>query len=119
MPLIHFQQRFAQAVVSGTKRQTIRKARKRPIKPGDKLILAAWRGKPYRSTVRRLRVATCSSVCPITINGTRDIEINGRPANLIRVGKLAVADGFRCISEMVDWFEEVHGLPFEGVIIRW
>lgn len=34
------------------------------------------------------------------------------------VDDFAKADGFTDADEMLDWFEEVHGLPFHGVCIR-
>ena len=32
---------------------------------------------------------------------------------------IAKADGFGSWEEMLDWFEKTHGLPFEGLLIRW
>jgi hypothetical protein len=119
MPLIHFQERFADDVKSGKKRQTIRIERKRPIKPGDKLILGTWEGKPYRSKVRRLGEVVCKEVRDIVIFSNGEIRINGWPLSDLQRSMLAVDDGFSSAVEMVDWFEENHGLPFEGVVIRW
>ena len=120
MPLIHFQQRFADAVAAGTKRQTIRKERKRPIKRGDKLILGTWEAVPYRSKVRRLGEAVCTRVDSITIgNFSGRIDINGHRIEWIERYLLALADGFGSPEEMMRWFEEQHGLPFAGVIIGW
>ena len=33
--------------------------------------------------------------------------------------RLARLDGFSSVLEMAKWFEKTHGLPFEGVLIRW
>jgi len=122
MPLIHFQQRFAADVASGKKRQTIRKERKRPIKPDDRLILGTWEGLPYRSKVRRLCTAACKSVSEIVVGvGIRGIgtKINGRHLSVAGRESLAKRDGFECYLDMVEWFAKTHGLPFRGVIIRW
>ena len=32
---------------------------------------------------------------------------------------IARADGFGNFFEMLEWFEREHGLPFEGIMIRW
>jgi hypothetical protein len=122
MPLIHFQQRFAEDVETGVKRQTIRLERKRPIKPGDRLILGTWEGKPYRSNVRRLRMEICLEATDIIIGADgceAAMSINGRRLGWAERTMLARADGFEHCLEMVDWFKKTHGLPFHGVIIRW
>lgn len=123
MPLIHFQERFASAVASGAKRQTIRKERKRPIEPGDRLILGTWEGKPYRSKVRRLREAECSQVEPVRIGYGRycdeAIIVSGRHLTSDECDEFAEADGFTCLSVMLAWFGKTHGLPFRGVLIQW
>jgi len=31
----------------------------------------------------------------------------------------AEADGFTGLKEFVDWFDQTHGLPFTGVLIKW
>ena len=36
-----------------------------------------------------------------------------------RLANLARADGFNCAAAMLAWFEKTHGLPFEGLLIRW
>jgi hypothetical protein len=103
-------------------RQTIRKLRKRPIKPGDKLVLATWEGAPYRSKVRRLRESVCTYVSPIVIGAFvnhDEIEVNGLMLDTSARARLSRDDGFECTSEMLDWFKENHSLPFEGVVIRW
>jgi hypothetical protein len=119
MPLIHFKERFASAVANGTKRQTIRKARKRPIKPGDRLILGTWTGLPYRSKVRRLGDAPCTETYDILICEHGTVYVNGRKLGWLRRFSFAAADGFASVDDMIAWFKEVHGLPFHGVVIRW
>jgi hypothetical protein len=49
MKVLMFQPRFAPLVEAGTKTQTIRPVRRRPIVVGDELSLRAWTGLPYRS----------------------------------------------------------------------
>ena len=35
------------------------------------------------------------------------------------MGTIARADGFDKWGELADWFEKTHGLPFQGLLIRW
>ncbi|MEI8021023.1 MAG: hypothetical protein WCH39_22650 [Schlesneria sp.] len=122
MPTIMFQGRFAESVVDGTKRNTIRKVRKKnPIKVGDVLSHRQWSGtRAYEpgSTQIVLRVETCTRVTPIRIQERRcklgTIWIDGMWREL-----LAKKDGFDDWKSLVAWFTETHGLPFEGVFIEW
>ena len=122
MPSVKFQPQFVPLVESGQKTQTIRPVRKRPIKVGDRLLLDAWKGQPYRSTVRRLGVGIVESVRPIEIGVGRfgdEIEVAGQRLDTHERAALSRADGFGCATELLDWFQKTHGLPFAGVVIRW
>lgn len=114
-----FQPRFAPLVESGAKAQTVRPTPKRMPKAGDPISLRAWTGLPYRSKQRVLREATITQVAPLVVDefGVRTME----PGCETRFDRLAFAqaDGFRGWDEMRDWFQETHGLPFRGVLIRW
>ncbi len=123
MTVVTFQPRFHEPVRLGTKPHTIRAERKRPIKPGDKLSLRGWSGSPYRSPQFVLRETECVSVTPIQIF---PFEIHlftathWQPLGRSVCDDMAKADGFPGgFPEMLDWFENVHGLPFTGVLIRW
>ena len=113
--VILFQSRFADLVERGEKSQTIRPERKRLIRVGDTLDLRAWSGLPYRSKQRGLREAACTVLkwCEISRQGL--IYLNGELAPK----GFAKADGFRSHTEMVNWFDSMHGLPFSGVLIEW
>jgi hypothetical protein len=107
MRVFLFQDRFAELVRAGTKRQTIR-ARAR-CKPGDELSLRRWTGKPYRSKQEILRSGErCNAVLGVLI------EEDTIPDN-----DFAQADGFKDWGELLDWFRKTHGLPFEGECVRW
>jgi hypothetical protein len=108
MRVILFQDKFAELVRSGAKKQTIRvKAR---CKPGDELSLRKWTGKPYRSKQETL----CNSVC----TRVQEVRIYEGPATETSE-VLARADGFSSHAEMQAWFKNTHGLPFEGQQIEW
>ena len=120
-----FQPRFAPLVEAGSKTSTIRPVPKRAIRAGDVLDLRTWTGKPYRSKQRKLREAFCTAVTPIELCFIRHrllVWLRGaKPKHLSRsaIETLARRDGFSDAAEMADWFENAHGLPFEGVLIKW
>ncbi|WPZ28151.1 hypothetical protein T8A63_10815 [Sulfitobacter sp. OXR-159] len=119
MVAYNFQTRFAEAVASGQKRQTIRAPRKddRHAKPGDKLQL--YTGMRTKSC-RKLRDAVCHDSCAILLEWDKAWTFG--PQELF-VGedleRFAQSDGFACWADMRAWFEKVHGLPFTGQMIRW
>ncbi len=116
MPALNFQERFAELVENGEKRQTIRRVRKRPIKPGDMLYL--YTGMRTKRC-RKLRLARCEKVESIRIEkyGGAIISDEGwiEPAFL---QAFAEEDGFDSWEEMRDWFDKQYGLPFEGALIQ-
>ncbi len=114
-----FQPRFVPMVLDRSKLHTIRLERKRPVVEGDTLSLRRWFGAPYRSSQVTLhREARCTAVDRILITGL-EIIINGAVQNTVQRTALARGDGFSCHLELLDWFENVHGLPFRGTLIRW
>ena len=122
MPALNFQARFAPLVENGEKRQTIRAYRKdkHDPKPGDTLYLyTGMRSK----ACRKIGEARCKKVYEITLcERYRDPSIgtlmagSGLPGS---IDSLARLDGFKNPTEMFDWFEKTHGLPFEGLLIKW
>ena len=131
MPLLNFQSRFAPLIASGEKNQTIRAYRKdgRDPKPGDPLYL--WTGCRTKDA-RKIGETICSSVTHVVIT-RHGIGFRGESGEfevLMIDGPLdqegvplcefeAMSDGFSCFEEMVDWFEKTHGLPFNGLLIKW
>jgi len=110
-----FKPQFAGLVERGEKLQTVRPTPKRMPKPGDKISLRAWIGKPYRSQQRVLMESTITEVSMV------DITENGIAVNSYAepCDDFARADGFRDFFELRDWFRATHGLPFEGIVIHW
>jgi hypothetical protein len=113
-----FKPQFAPLVLSGEKCQTIRPNPKRMPKAGDKISLRMWTGKPYRSKQRVLRESIISEVLPMKICGLA-IMVN----KCVLLGgeewAFAKADGFNTPMDLIEWFNVTHGLPFEGVVIKW
>jgi hypothetical protein len=114
MVAYNFQDRFADDVASGRKRQTIRaNSKRRHARPGETVQL--YNGL-RRTTCRLLRLGTCLSTfrCRITAS---DVFL-GRE-RIHNVDDFARADGFADFAAMKEWFAETHGLPFNGVLIIW
>ncbi len=123
MPLLGFQKQFAPLVESGEKRQTIRAFRKagRDPKVGETLYL--YTGLRTKAC-RKLGEATCIEVRTFNLECSHALLLDGRRLDYAGKEVLAWADGFRVrhlapYGEMVQWFEKTHGLPFEGLLIRW
>lgn len=127
MVAYNFAARFAPAVESGEKRQTIRRTGKRnPPRPGDKLQL--YTGMRTKSC-RLLKLATCTNVTPIQIRpdvGEVLIQKGYEGPWLIydsdkAMDILAALDGFHSKEEFFRFFEEQsgHDKQFFGVLIEW
>lgn len=122
MAVIMFQPRFAALVLNGQKQQTIRPIGKRKIEAGMKLSLRRWEDKPYRSKQVVLKEAVCSKVSSIWISESYQeftFIVDGVRLNQEQWSALCRADGFDCTTDLLDWFEKTHGLPFEGRLIQW
>lgn len=115
MPHLSFQAQFVPLVESDKKNQTIRKERKNPIKVGDTLKLYAnWR-TPETMLIKEV---VCVQIIPIKILET-GIKIMGCRIGDAGRHSIAVDDGFPNFLSMCAWFDKTHGLPFEGVLIKW
>lgn len=141
-----FQKRFAEAIVEGRKRQTIRANRKRHARPGEELQLYVG----MRTRQCRLLLRTrCAGVYPIVMCPLRDWAWIGEGYSDGRQGKsfdakevgldqfdltgrfvaahlpgLAYADGFSNWPQMRHfWFEQHEkardGRAFIGVLVTW
>lgn len=116
MPILNFQKQFADKVKNGTKRQTIRKLRKHPIKIDD--ILYLYTG---------LRTKNCEKIGQNICNNVEYIEIlhdgfwilSDKILNDKELELLAEKDGFKDFDEMCKWFSKNHDLPFKGQVIQW
>lgn len=116
MVAYNFMTRFAADVESGKKPNTIRAiGKRRPPYPGEMLQL--YTGMRTRNC-RLLREEVCTAVTPIEISDD-GIFLDGRKLSGAEVFKLAEDDGFESPAEMLKFFRDTHGLPFEGVFIQW
>lgn len=118
MPALNFQAQFADAVERGEKCQTIRAYRKdkRDPKTGDTLYLYTG-----------MRTKSCRKIGEVECLGSAEIRIgkgllwvsDPRIKTNNPMNTFAKLDGFDNWDAMEAWFEETHGLPFEGLLIRW
>ena len=127
MPLLGFSV-FKEKVQDGTKKQTIRKLRKYPIKEGDKLFLY-WHTR--RPDCEKLGETTCTETYRISMSIDDEGELcivhlpesmgNSWKLNFGSMQALAQLDGFNNVYEMRDWFKKTHsnldGETFQ--VIRW
>lgn len=124
--VVMFQSRFVHKILSGEKRQTIRRLGKRnPPAVGERLSLRFWTGSPYRSPQSKIANAVVVQVRKIQVDvllkADECVAIVASNGVLTseEMQRLAMADGFDGVWQMVAWFRDNHGLPFEGHEIRW
>ena len=111
-----FQPQFALQVTLGTKRQTVRPTRRRPLKPGQILSLRVWTGKPYRSKQSEIAKAEVTSVEPVFLQ-EKKLILGLVVRNTDYAEQFAIADGFESYETLCWWFSHTHGLPFVGEVI--
>lgn len=129
MPAYNFQSRFADAVQHGEKRQTIRAiGKRRHARPGQPIQL--YTGMMHK-TCRKLidPDPICTDVHLVRIEkfpaknkderAFYQMYLDGKAMFRHEVRELAIKDGFACEELFFVFFDKTHGMPFEGVLIRW
>lgn len=115
-----FNKRFLQPIVDGTKRQTIRKSRKRDARPGEELQLYVGMRTRYCELIGR---ATCSSVDAIELDfrDGREGVILGGEIILDDLDTFARRDGFEDWRDLRQFWRHAHPgvLYFNGIIVQW
>ena len=126
MPLVSFSV-FKEKIENGSKKQTIRKLRKYPIKKYD-LLYMWWKSRtPQRE---RLGFSTCTEEFLIKmsiINNGYSVYLRVWPVGSVeelsqeQYEELAKQDGFSCLKEMTEWFYKTHGEMEQECfqVIRW
>lgn len=124
--MIMFQKRFVSKILSGVKRTTIRTRARCGV--ADDLSLRFWEDKPYRSKHVIIREpVTCLMVIPvrITVHGVALIRgltltgIDSEERGMEMLTCFAIREGFDSWTDLVEWFQSAHGLPYEGELIHW
>src|SRR5688572_5122833 len=128
MPAYSFKKRFAGSVRNGHKRQTIRKPRKNPTKPGDTLYLFTAQRTRYCEI---LRTVVCKSTELIHIHFNSGVVILPEVVynTTGELNRFAKADGFKNWEDMKAFWIAEHGVKkgkrkvilrkFEGELIKW
>ena len=118
MPALNYQKQFADDVESGKKRQTVRAFRKdgRDPKPGQTLF--HYTGMRTKAC-RKLREDVCLDVRQVTIENDQRVTVGAAALNWPEVKAFAKEDGFESTADFFDFFENTHGLPFNGLLIEW
>lgn len=106
MPALNFQKQFAPKILSGDKKQTIRGARKYPIKVGDRLYL--YTGMRTQQCTK-LGESICGRtreliVSKYQLDSYARVFVSGVQLCATRVNELAVQDGFESSEHFLDFF---------------
>ena len=124
-----FQKQFAEPILAGSKRQTIRAAgKRRHANPGDELQLyVGMRTKHCRLVAR----APCTGVHKVELffskHGASELfRIDGAPISLTAMASFARLDGFNDVDEMAAFWWKHHRdlaiggyIEFTGKLIQW
>ena len=131
MVAFNFKQRFVPAILAGTKFQTIRKVRQSVPAVGAKLQLYTGQRTAATVLIGRAKLASVEPVWivvdpnpPYEATGIAVHDQNGSmgPDALLRLAK---ADGFETVADMVMFFSrthrngQAHTISFAGHIYRW
>lgn len=122
MVAYNFKAQFAPLIKSGQKLQTIRAlGKRRPPMPGEPLQL--YTGMRTKQCQKLLDPdPLCVSVEPVKIHILSGHEVTVGERRLTKFDELtnfAAADGFESAQAFFDFFQNTHGLPFEGILITW
>lgn len=108
--------------MAGVKDCTIR-ARRRDGRPrareGETVSLRVWTGLPYRSKQREFAQRPVKFTFPVRVSagGIDRLDLaEGR--SRLSTKHLARSLGFKNWREARRWYEEAHGLPFEGELVH-
>lgn len=121
---LNFKKVFAPSVIDGSKRQTIRQKRKRPICVGD-LIVFYTALRTIHS--KKIGEATCKEVNRIFIHPSEKyVQIDNTSLSWDQIGEMSKKDGFSNEADFFDFFFVTYGnggkyeeFIFTGVLIKW
>ena len=124
MPSLNFKAKFAHAIASGKKRQTIRPLGKRKYKRGEKVYLYTGQrtkncrllGTAIIVDVRNIEIKNDISPAIVRIQG-----VDGIPYQMdeITLDLYAKHDGFSSVADFLNFFKDLYGDVFRGQEITW
>lgn len=118
--VFNFQQRFADAVASGKKHQTLRALRKDGRLPNVGDTVKCYTGMRSKGC-RLLRVGEVAYVATVSFAfNIKMLLINGQHTSTSTCTSFAKADGFNSFDEMLRWFHDQYGGDvFHGYVTVW
>jgi hypothetical protein len=125
-----FKPRFAELILDGSKRQTIRAVgKRRHARPGDELQLYSGMRTRHCRLIAR---AKCASVHEVELffnrfGASELFRVDGAPIGPNAMECFARLDGFSTVQEMATFWWAEHGkayrhiglIEFKGVMVRW
>lgn len=123
MPILSYKKKFAPLVEAGAKRHTIRARRKDGKDPKAGQTLYQYTGLRTKGC-RKLREDICTSSTPIQIDPDC-VVVGGELLTEEQEEKLALGDGFTCLTDFREFFLEDHPKKgtveeqFDGFLIKW
>ncbi len=113
MPAVNFKAQFAERVLRGSKRTTVRPGAR--FKVGDRFY-----GYYAMRTKQVLKLVEGKVIAADVIEVVRGaVTVAGRMLTLGEAHTLAVGDGFSCLVEFCAFFAKQYGLPFAGQLVQW
>ena len=120
MPALNYGKQFAPKILEGKKIHTIRRMRKRPVRPGDNLF--HFTGQRTKECIRLLEnkciYAKDISIVYFPNRMLEAVEIKIGEREIKDIQKLAKNDGFDCFQDFINFFI-ASGLPFYGQLVGW
>lgn len=117
MVAFNFMPRFAAKVEDGSKRQTIRSSQR--AQTGDPVQL--YQGQRTKAC-RKLGDSVCNAAYPLTLHRDK-VQFQAGQFHTLRapedLERFAHADGFDSWAELVDFFDNQYGLPYNGWLHGW
>jgi hypothetical protein len=104
MPAYNFQKQFVPMILDRSKHHTVRPQRKRPTKPGDRLML--YTGMRTKEC-ELIAISQCTSVVPIAFYPEPFIRVvlDGRALSDKEITMFAERDGFQNVNDFFEFFE--------------
>ena len=109
----NFQKQFKELILNGSKKQTIRKSRKRETKPDD--VLHLYTGMRTKQC-QLIAKATCENVIPILIFPFQKRLVANITTDIFQ---FAQDDGFENIDDFYEFFQQYGEEKLNMEIIYW
>jgi hypothetical protein len=113
MPAVNFKRQFAERVLRGAKRTTVRPGVR--FKVGDRFY--GYYGMRTKQVLKLVEGKVIAADVIEVVRGA--VTVAGRMLTLGEAHALAVGDGFSGLVEFCAFFAKQYGLPFAGQLVQW